>query len=161
MGFGGDRGASTDEPVKFRVHSVTTEEEVECAGEEPVAAEPKPALSLQEAAITPAQAKAGEAVVLTVKVCDPDDTVDTLAASVGGKDVDLNDNGANGDAVAGDGVWSAAMEVPAGATAGAYAVKITAYDAFGYPVSMPGPPSEGSDKAKPPLTAEAVVNVSR
>lgn len=158
MGVGIGPSSADSDSIKLQVHSMTTEQEVESAPD--AVPPPQPVLALTEAAITPAQAKPGEMAVVSVKVCDPDHVVDTLEASVGELGIDLADNGSNGDAVAGDGVWSAAVEVPAGAPDGPCSVKITAYDAHGYPVSTPGAASEGNAPAAP-LSTEAAVTIAR
>lgn len=128
LGLGG--ASASPDPLKLNVHSVMTEGEA--------AAEPSPQTpAFSEAAIQPASAKAGESVLITVRVVDPARVVDTVVAGIGELRLDLFDNGTEGDATAGDGVWSRQTTLPSTLAAGDMAVAISAYNANGEPVTLP------------------------
>ena len=118
---------------------------------------PKPILGFSEALVTPAIAKAGTTVLVSVRVSDPDHQVDTIAATVVGTPgvVDLYDNGTHGDVTAADGIWSAAVTLDSQVKPGDYLVSITAYNRNGLAVMVPGP-----DKQEIPLSGQAKMTVT-
>ena len=153
MGVGGGPAESA---MKLEVHSVAGPAAPSSAPAAPAeAAPPKPALGLLEPKATPGTLKAGEKALLTVRVSDPNRMVDTVTASVDGKEVDLFDNGANGDATAGDGIWSGVLEVPQNMAPGDHVITMAAYGAYGYPVLAPGP--DGKDQ---PLAVQTKLTVA-
>jgi len=162
MGVG--TGDSADDPLKLNVHSVMTGEDVALPGMEPApveaapvepAPEPEPpALGFQGATVMPGSAKAGEKVLFSAQVSDPDHVVDTVGLTIGDITFDLFDNGANGDEKAMDGIWSRNYELPATLKAGDYVATITAYDVNGEPVVVA---AEGEDPA--PVSAETPLKV--
>jgi len=97
---------------------------------------PKPSLALEDVKAEPATAKPGDAVLVTVKVSDPDHAVDTVAAAVDGAQgsTELYDNGTQGDATASDGIWTASLALSPQTTPGEHAITISAYNAAGNPV---------------------------
>ena len=113
--------------------------------------------ALVDAKLVPAKVSPGEKTLVQVKLVDPQGIVSIVVATVREfpqMSFDLNDNGEHGDAVAGDGIWSYAMEVPSVAPAGKYTWDFEAYDAAVNPVKVTG---EGGETA--PLTAEATGEV--
>lgn len=116
-----------------------------------------PVPTLVEPAASPGSTPPGAPVLLTVTVTDPEHRVDTIAAWLRDTSVtlDLHDNGQDGDAVAGDGIWSATLSVPQATPAGLYTLTFSAYDAKGDPIQVPG--SEG---ATVPLTGTAGLAVT-
>ena len=110
-----------------------------------------------DAKVVPAKASPGDKTLVQVKLVDPQGVVSIVVATVrefSQVSLELKDNGENGDAVAGDGIWSCAMEVPAIAPAGEYNWDFEAYDAAVNPVEVTG---EGGETV--PLTAEAASEV--
>lgn len=98
-----------------------------------------PALTLRDAVVLPAQARAGETVLVSLRLADPQGKVDTIGATlrgVKGVGFDLYDNGTRGDAKAGDGVWSFNLVVPESAAPGDHTVVLTAFDRNGAPVPV-------------------------
>ena len=164
MGVG--TGDSAEDPLKLNVHSVMSGDDValpgiEAAPMEAAPAEPAPepepepaTLGFQGATVTPASAKAGESVLFSAQVSDPDHVVDTVGLTVGDITFDLLDNGANGDEKAMDGTWSRNYALPATLKAGDYVATITAYDVNGAAVAVI---EEGNDPA--PISAEAPFTV--
>jgi len=113
--------------------------------------------ALIDAKLVPAKVSPGEDTTICVTVIDPQGIVDVVTATVREYpeiSFDLNDNGEEGDKVAGDGVWSYAMEVPGEAPPGEYNWDFEAYDADGNLIKVTG---EGGEIV--PLTAEAGVEV--
>lgn len=145
LGLGG--ATASGDPLKLNVHSVMTNEGT------PAAAAAPPAI--ESAAVEPASAKAGEAVLVTAKIADAGHAIDTVAATVGETKVDLFDNGMEGDATAGDGIWSRKLTLSPALAAGDVAVAINAYNANGEPVLI-----TGADGQSAPLTAQAKVTVT-
>jgi hypothetical protein len=139
-------GAAGEEAMKLQVHSVMS-------GAEVAPAVPAP-LGFQAAAVEPVSAKAGDSVLITAKVGDPDHVVDTVAATVGGETCDLYDNGTNGDATALDGTWSRSVALPAGLPSGDAVIALTAYDVSGDAIQIAAP-----DGTKSPMTTNATVTV--
>ena len=139
-------GVAGKDAMKLQVHSVMS-------GTEAAPGAPAP-LGFQAAAVAPVSAKAGETVLITAKVGDPDHVVDTVAATVGGETVDLYDNGTNGDVTALDGTWSRSVALPATIPSGDAVIVLTAYDVSGDAVHVTAP-----DGTKAPVTAKATVTV--
>ncbi|NUM55172.1 MAG: hypothetical protein HUU46_16125 [Candidatus Hydrogenedentes bacterium] len=147
LGLGG--ATATADPLKLNVHSVMTEEEKAAAPAD--ATQP----AIKSVTVEPASAKAGENVLITAIVADPNRAIDTVAATVGDSKVDLFDNGTEGDVTAGDGVWSRSTALPAALAAGEVAVAVNAYNANGEAVQAPG-----ADGQPAPLTAAATLTVT-
>lgn len=142
LGLGG--ATASGDPLKLNVHSVMTNEGAAAAA--------PPAI--ESAVVEPASAKAGEAVLVTAKIADAGHAIDTVAATVGETKVDLFDNGMEGDATAGDGIWSRRVTLSPALAAGDVAVAVNAYNANGEPVLI-----TGADGQSAPLTAQAKVTV--
>jgi hypothetical protein len=114
-------------------------------------------LVMIDARSEPAKFSPGDETIVSVRVIDTQGVVAEVTATVReyrSISLDLNDNGEEGDKVAGDGVWSLAFEVPGEASAGEYNWDFEAFDANGDPVKVTT--QEGNEK---PLTAEASVEV--
>jgi len=110
-----------------------------------------------DAKLVPAKVSPGEETVIQVKLEDPQGIVSVVVATVREYpeiSFDLNDSGENGDAVAGDGIWSYAMEIPGEAPPGEYNWDFEAYDVDGNLVKIAG---EGGEMV--PLTAEASIEI--
>ena len=122
------------------------------------APEPKPVIALNNAAVKPASLSPGQPVLIMVEVIDLQNAIDTLAASLINTkvSVDLHDNGTNGDAVAGDGVWSASLTLPADLPAGPHDIGITAYDGNGTVIQ-----TLTKDQRVVPLNAKTQVTVTK
>lgn len=150
LGLGG--ATPSADPLKLNIRSVITD--AEQAGSTP-AAQP----AIEKATVEPAAAKPGDTVLITAKVNDPAHVVDTVAAtSVGDLKLDLFDNGTEGDATAGDGVWSRKITLPPDAKelpAGETAVTVHAYNANGEAVQV-----VGADGQPAPLTAQAKLTIT-
>jgi len=113
-------------------------------------------LEMMDARCEPAKLSAGDESLIYVRVIDTQDLVAAVTATVReypAVRLNLNDNGEDGDKVAGDGVWSFAFEVPYGAN-GEYNWDFEAFDANGKPVKVAT--EAGGEE---PLTAEASVEV--
>ncbi len=114
-------------------------------------------LAMMDARSDPAKLSPGDEGLVCVLVLDTQAVVAAVTASVREYPtmvVDLNDNGEEGDKVAGDGVWSFAIEVPEAASAGVYNWDFAAYDANGNPVKVTT--EEGAEES---LTAETAVEI--
>jgi len=114
-------------------------------------------LALTDARIVPQKAPGGEEIVICVRVIDPQDIIAVVTATVREYpdiSLDLNDDGQQGDKVAGDGVWSCAFEIPWGAPAGEYYWDFDAYDGDGTSIKVEGEAGEEEN-----LTAEAVLEI--
>ncbi len=150
----GSASAPSEGPYKVTITSVATT----TTEPEPVAPPPppKPTLELLDAKADPAAVKPGGNVLLTVKVSDPDHVVDTVAATVDGTpgSTELYDNGTQGDAAAGDGIWSATLTVAPQTAPGEHAVNVAAFNTGGNPVMKT---TEGGPAA--PLTAQVKITV--
>ena len=146
LGLGGATAAG--DPLKLNVHSVMT-------GDESTQAAAAALPVIESATVEPASAKAGEAVLVTAKIVDAGHAIDTVAATIGETKVDLFDNGMEGDATAGDGIWSRKVTLSPALAAGEVAVAINAYNANGEPVLI-----TGADGQSAPLTAQAKVTVT-
>lgn len=155
----------SEESLKVRVHSVTVgpagEEPEPQPGEEPVEQEPEiypPQPALAAPAVVPGAAKAGQEVVVTVAVRDSERIIDTLGMEVNFPEPlvsDLFDKGEEGDVVAGDNVWTRKIVIPAGAPAGVYEIRVTAYDANGETVQVQHP-----DGSATPLSTSASLTIN-
>lgn len=151
MGFGVGE-PERENPMKLEIHSVqalpetssaapaenssaTPAEEAAPPAEPAPAPVPEPTLALREPTATPPNPSPGAPVVITVKAVDKEGRIDTLAATLVNTSlmVDLKDNGINGDAAAGDGIWTGTLPTPPDG-GGAYEIQITAYDANGAPL---------------------------
>ena len=114
-------------------------------------------LAMMEARSEPATVSPGDDSVVSVKVIDKEGVVAAVTATVREYtfiSLDLNDSGENGDAVAGDGVWSSAFEIPGEADSGEYHWDFEAFDANKDPVKVT---TDAGDEE--PLAAEATVTV--
>lgn len=143
-----------DDSTRIQVHSITVGSLDETAAtaapaapvdeatpqsplEAPAPAEPR--LELAAPTLTPGSVRAGETVLIAVPVVDTERRVDTLAvqiatpAPIGN---DLFDNGGDGDAIAGDGVWSRTVALPADLPVGEYAIKVIGYDRDGAAINV-------------------------
>lgn len=135
-------GEQQGEPIRLEMHSISSAEqagqgEAPGAEEAPVVEsqpEPEPTLGFLEPTLAPETMKRGGQSLLTVRVSDPDNVVDTVVASFGGQTVDLYDSGSYGDAKARDGIWSRTLDVPGDLAAGELELTITAYDRQADPV---------------------------
>lgn len=116
----------------------------------------KPPLALEDAKAEPAAAKPGDAVLVTVKVSDPDHAIDTIAAAVDGAQgsTELYDNGAQGDATAADGTWTASVVLSPQTAPGEHVITISAYNAAGNPVMK-----AAENQASVPLAAQIKITV--
>jgi len=115
-------------------------------------------LAISDAKILPAKVAPGQEAVLSLKVIDPKHDVKAITATVRefpDISLDLNDSGGEGDKVAGDGVWSYAIEVPYGAPAGTFNWDFEVYDASGNVIKVT---EKGEEKA---LKAEATVEITQ
>jgi len=90
------------------------------------------------ASASPGSVAPGETVLITAQVTPASNPVSTnigvvanLAALGGNKNQRLRDNGMNGDAVAGDGIFSVRHTVPASLASGARSVRVLVNDAQG------------------------------
>jgi hypothetical protein len=114
-------------------------------------------LEMIDAKVNPAELAQGDETIISVRVIDTKDVVAAVTATVReytAVSLDLNDNGQDGDEVAGDGIWSIAFEVPYGA-AGEYNWDFEAFDANGDAVKV-----TVKDSGEEPLTAEAPILVN-
>jgi hypothetical protein len=114
-------------------------------------------LAMMDARSDPAKLSPGDEGLICVRVIDTQGVVAAVTATVREYPtmiVDLNDSGEEGDKVAGDGVWSFAVEVPGAALAGVYNWDFDAYDANGNPVKVVT--KEGAEES---LTAETAVEI--
>jgi hypothetical protein len=123
------------DPIKLRVHSVTSSE----TAPEPLQPLPEESLpfTLTEASVA---AEGSDTVVLTVKVQDTArvaDTVSGTATTLPGVSLDFFDDGSAADTQAGDGIWSAAIPL-ANLPGGVHVLTINAFDADGNPVGDAG-----------------------
>jgi len=159
LGFGLREEVHNEDAIQVRVYSVppTTTPEPEPPAE--------PDLALLDLRAKPASVKQGEAVTVSVRVADTKRVVDTigLEARVAGErapafsyHVDLYDNGSHGDEQPADGIWTRSFALPDEAPKAAYTLTVTAYDAYGEPVSAPA--ENGGEPV--PLEATAQFNLT-
>lgn len=143
--------AEGEDAVRLHVYSMTSAEETGTAGEGQPSV-PKPVLELTDASVTPSAAKAGDSVLITVRVSDPEGKVDTLAVTLGDQSLDLYDNGSQGDQTANDGIWSRTVPLPADLAEGAHTLALTAFDVNGNAVAKETPSGPSVLKAEVALT---------
>ncbi|MCD6288007.1 MAG: hypothetical protein J7M12_02720 [Candidatus Hydrogenedentes bacterium] len=96
-------------------------------------------LAFTAAAATPVEVTLGNPVLVTATLNDPHGSVAKVIATV--REVpemafELFDDGKEGDAVAGDGVWSCKLIVPPEAVPGTYHFDVTGYSASGAPITI-------------------------
>ena len=156
IGTGSSRGG----PAKVEITSVGTPAAPSAppaAPPPPPPPPPKPPLALQDLKVDPAAAKAGQNILITVKVSDPDHVVDTVAATIDGMpgSGELDDKGARGDATPGDSIWSAAVALHPQLPPGEHAITVSAFGANGAPVTTP----QGNEAAPSPLVAKTKLMV--
>jgi hypothetical protein len=113
--------------------------------------------TMRDATITPASLKPGESGVITVKLADKHDIVDSVVAVVKEDPrvkLKLRDDGVAPDVEAGDGVWTLQVDVPFKAPPGSFTLVIGAYRKDGQPIVVR---EKGSDV---PLTSTATVSIT-
>jgi len=85
---------------------------------------------LERAQIFPAYLTPGDTALITVEPRDKDGIIHRIEGRIledPRMPLHLNDEGRDGDEVAGDGVWSLQVDVPPPALGGTYTVEFTAY----------------------------------
>jgi len=158
MGFGDAADIEVsggDDAVRMSVHSVMTGEGEEALATDTEALAVPEGLALVNAKFQPTSAKAGEVALLTVSVRDPENRVDTVAATfrdVPDGTLDLFDNGTQGDRKVGDGVWSRRVPVFAQLQAGQHVLEISAFDVNGQLIAQ----EDGT-----PIQTDAVLTVTK
>ncbi len=113
-------------------------------------------LMMMDAAMDPVKVSPGDVATVRVKVVDTKGVVASVTATVREAQeivLDLNDNGEEGDEVAGDGIWSMDIDIPWDAPAGTYNWDFEAFDADRVPLTVK---VEGKETQ---LVAEAEVTV--
>lgn len=154
MGIGEGVAAQAEDPLRLEVHSITVgslDEQPKEAPEAPAESgqpeeppppppppPPDPVPNLQNAEARPPEAAPGESVTVSVTANDPDHLIDTVAVEFDTPTPimrDLFDNGAEGDAQAGDGVWSRAIVLPPDLPPGQYTGRIVGFDVNGEPLT--------------------------
>jgi len=156
----GQAGEKETEISPVEVHSITVGSQGE-QGEKTILTssdnlDVKPVLS--NATLSPETAKAGEEVQIRVSVSDPAHIVDTISAEIGLPEpitIDLFDKGDEGDAIAGDGIWTRTFTVPGSVQVGTYPVKVHAFDADGEPIRV-----SAADGTEVPLSVTTVMTVA-
>lgn len=151
--LGAGEGDAAEDPLRLRVHSVMTGEDlspevlyVAPPTEAPPADEgleatpevpPTPALALTNPLLEPNSVAQGDPLLVSVHVVDEASQVDTVTAKVAGTEmsVDLLDNGTNGDVTAGDGIWTATLQLEEDLRPKNYAVDIFIFDVNGQPIA--------------------------
>lgn len=94
---------------------------------------------MRSAIITPAELWPGDTALITVHVADPEGVIHRVEGTVREDDrirLRLYDDGTSGDEVAGDNIWSLAVDVPYEAAPGRFTLDFTAYRADGQPVPV-------------------------
>ena len=167
MGIGQETLGEPGDPLRLDIHSVSTvgvapESPFEEVSPAPVHLEPagvpEPATALTAIQFAPSPAEAGQDVLVTVNVLDPEKRVDTLVAempTVVAEDFDLYDNGTHGDVTPNDSLWSATLAVPKDLRPGEYGATIQAYDPHGNPVQT------AAEGAESPLSIQGNLVVTR
>ena len=128
-------GSLDDAPAQDAASDGTADPQTDAAPEP--APDPAPLLALAAPTLTPGTAQPGDAIHIAVAVTDAKRRIDTLAVRVEAPDpivTDLYDTGGQGDAIAGDGVWSRTVTLPPELPAGEYPIVVTAYDRDGAPL---------------------------
>jgi len=93
-----------------------------------------PKIAFTGAAVTPAEVAVGKSCTLQTSIADRHGIIDSVIAVVREfpeLEIELFDDGLEGDELAGDGIWSCRLDVPATATPGTYHFEIRAYDDAG------------------------------
>lgn len=155
-GLGGSAETPGHDPMRLRVFSATGEPAPETVPTEPPA--PEPPVDLRAALVSPPSSPPGAPVLVSVRVRDLEQRVDTVAAWIPAVALtaDLHDNGQGGDVTAGDGIWSATLVVPETLPDGAHEITLTAYDANGNVIAFTGP-----EDIQEPVTATTQLVVRR
>jgi hypothetical protein len=155
-GTGAQGDAGGDDTLRLRVFSATGD-----PGAAPEAAATPPAeppITLHTALVSPPSSPPGAPILLTVRVRDLEQRVDTVSGWIpaASQTADLYDNGQGGDVTAGDGIWSTTLLVPETLPDGAHEIALTAYDANGDVIAFTGP-----DDVRQPVTASTQILVQR
>jgi len=114
-------------------------------------------IAFTRATVVPAEVSLGKSSILCVSITDPREMVDSVIATVREfpeMEVELFDDGEEGDRVAGDGIWSFRIEVPMTAPPGTYHFDIRAYAGDGTEISVKSGTGEHI-----PLSAEAAFTI--
>lgn len=93
----------------------------------------------ERAAISPSDLMPGDMALITIEPNDKDGIIHRIEGVIQEDPrfpLELNDEGRDGDEVAGDGIWSLQVDVPALALGGTYTVEFTAYRRDGTPVPI-------------------------
>ena len=88
-------------------------------------------LAFTEATVVPFEVAVGKSSILRVNISDPRGIVNSVIATVREvpeMEIELYDDGLEGDETTGDGVWSFRLNVPPTAAPGTYHFDIRAYD---------------------------------
>ena len=166
MGLGDQ--VSDDDVLRMQVHSVTVgsledEPSQEATAESKQGIEgttapaPKPRLAMANLATDSESVRPGQAVLVSVEIEDTDRVVDTVAVNIDTPDAitkDLYDNGAHGDAKAGDGTWMRLVAIPPLTPRGEYHITVAAYDVNGEQVKI-----QNADGKAIPLTLTLKIQV--
>lgn len=92
-------------------------------------------IRVDAASVTPDNVAPGDSALLEISVVARNEIRDLrvdLSALAGGAQTDLNDSGLDGDATAGDGVWSLQINVPAGVNSGVVPLNYRVRDREGF-----------------------------
>lgn len=95
--------------------------------------------NFERATISPSQLMPGDMALITIEPNDKDGIIHRIEGIVQEdprQPLELNDEGLDGDEIAGDGVWSLGVDVPPLALGGTYTVEFTAYRRDGTPVPI-------------------------
>jgi len=95
--------------------------------------------SLERAQMSPSQLTPGGSALITVEPRDRDGIIHRIEGRIledPRQELVLNDEGRDGDLVAGDGIWSLEVDVPPSALGGNYTVEFTAFRRDGTPVPI-------------------------
>jgi hypothetical protein len=160
LGIGENIAAQAEDPLRLHVHSIAVgslddppadAEQQGASGadrqaeapqpaepEQPAAPPPPPTPNLADATVEPTTAAPGQPVTVTVAANDPDHAIDTVAVEFDTPAPlmrDLYDTGTEGDAQAGDGVWSRRIVLPPDLASGEYTGRIVGFDINGEPLT--------------------------